>query len=94
MVESNVANERLYTQSVSKRLQILLSDSEMNEIRRLARREKISVGEWVRRALRQERARQPVQEPQGKLRAVRRAVEYSFPTADIEKMLREIEQGH
>jgi hypothetical protein len=66
----------------------------MEELRRLARREKIPVGEWVRRALRQERARQPVQEPQTKLLAVRKAADYSFPTADIEEMLREIEQGY
>ncbi len=79
---------------MSKRLQVLLPDHEMEELRRLARREHIPVGEWVRRALRMARAAQPVREPQTKLKAVRKAVEYSFPTADIDQMLREIEQGY
>ncbi len=79
---------------MSKRLQVLLPDPEMEEIRRLARRERLSVGEWVRRVLREARSRQPVHEPQLKLKAVRRAAEYSFPTADIEQMLGEIERGY
>ena len=79
---------------MSKRLQVLLPDSEMEELRRLARREKIPLGEWVRRALRQERLRQPVHEPQAKLRAVRKAAEHSFPSGDIEQMLTEIERGY
>lgn len=83
-----------YTQSMSKRLQVLLPDAEMEEIRRLARREQVAVGEWVRRVLREARARRPVQEPQAKLKAVRKAAEYSFPTAEIEQMLAEIEQGY
>jgi hypothetical protein len=66
----------------------------MAEIRRLARRDHLPVGEWVRRALREARARQPVHDPQAKLKAVRQAVGYSFPTADIDQMLREIEQGY
>jgi len=33
-------------------------------------------------------------EPESKLKAVRRAAEYSFPTADVEQMLAEIERGY
>jgi hypothetical protein len=79
---------------MSKRLQVLLPDQEMEEIRRLARRERLTVGEWVRRALRTARSRQPTKDPQEKIRAVRKAVEYSFPTADIGQMLDEIESGY
>ena len=79
---------------MSKRLQVLLPDAEMEEIRRLARREQIAVGEWVRRVLREARSKRPVQEPQAKLKAVRKAAEYSFPTAEIEQMLAEIERGY
>jgi Ribbon-helix-helix protein, copG family len=79
---------------MSKRLQVLLPDPEMEEIRRLARRERLTVGEWVRRILREARSRQPVHEPQWKLKAVRRAASYSFPTADVEQMLEEIERGY
>lgn len=77
---------------MSRRLQVLLPDSEVEGIRRLARRERISVSEWVQRALRQERTRQSVREPQVKLRAVRVALARPFPTADIEQMLCEIER--
>ena len=66
----------------------------MEEIRRLARRERLTVGEWVRRMLREARSRQPVHEPQLKLKAVRKAAKYSFPTADVEQMLAEIERGY
>ena len=79
---------------MSKRLQVLLPDQEMAAIQRLARRDHVAVGEWVRRALREARTRQPVNEPETKLKALRRAAEYSFPTADIREMLSEIEQGY
>jgi hypothetical protein len=75
-------------------LQVLLLDAEMDEIRRLARREHLSVGDWVRRTLREARSRRPVHERQWKLNAVRKAVEYSFPTAEIDQVLDEIERGY
>jgi hypothetical protein len=79
---------------MSKRLQVLIPDSEMAEIQRLARREHIAVGERVRRTLREARSRRPMQEPQAKLKAVRNAAQYAFPTADVEQMLAEIERGY
>ena len=79
---------------MSKRLQVLLPDQEMDEIRQLARREQVTVGEWVRRVLREARARRPVHDSKRKLEAIRRGAGYSFPTADIEQMLEEIEQGY
>lgn len=79
---------------MSKRLQVLLSDQELSEIQRLARRERVTVGEWVRRVLREARTRQPVNDREAKLKAVRKAAQYSFPTADIEEMLSEIAQGY
>ena len=79
---------------MSKRLQILVPDQEMSEIQRLARRERVTVGEWVRRALREARADKPSRDPETKLKAVRRASQYAFPTADLDRMLREIERGY
>lgn len=79
---------------MSKRLQVLLPDAEMNEIRRSAKRDQIPVGEWVRRALRAARAREPIHSPEAKLKAIREAAKLSFPTADIEQMLAEIERGY
>lgn len=79
---------------MSKRLQVLLPDQEMAESRRLAKREKLGVGEWVRRALREARSKRPAAGPEKKLEAVRRAGAYAFPTADLEQMLEEIERGY
>ena len=79
---------------MSKRLQVLLPDREMSDIQRLAEREHLSVGEWVRRALREARTSRPVMESEAKLKAVRRAAQHSFPTSDVEQMLSEIERGY
>jgi hypothetical protein len=79
---------------MSKRLQVLLPDPEMAAIQRLARREHLTVGEWVRRVLREARASRPVIDSETKLKAIRRGAQYSFPTADIEQMLSEIERGY
>ncbi|HKW98532.1 MAG TPA: hypothetical protein VJN43_12420 [Bryobacteraceae bacterium] len=79
---------------MSKRLQILLPDAEMAEIRRLARREHLTVGEWARRTLRAARAEQPAVDVETKLRMIREAAKLSYPTADIDQMLEEIERGY
>jgi len=79
---------------MSKRLQVLLPDSEMSDIQRLAKREHLTVGEWVRRTLRDARASRPVIDTETKLKAVRRGAKYSFPTADMEQMLNETERGY
>jgi hypothetical protein len=79
---------------MSKRLQVLLPDEEMREIQRIAEREKVSVGEWVRRILREARSQKPTKDIESKLAAIRRGAACSYPTADIDQMLREIEQGY
>jgi hypothetical protein len=79
---------------MSKRLQVLLPDRDMLDIQRLAKRERLTVGEWVRRVLLDARANRPVIEPETKLKAVRRAAAYSFPTAEVDQMLSEIERGY
>jgi hypothetical protein len=77
---------------VSQHLRVLLTDREMSAIQRLAKSERLTVGEWVRRVL-EARTSRSVIEPETKLKAVRQAAKYAFPTADIEQMLSEIEQG-
>jgi len=79
---------------MSKRLQVLLPDREMSAIQQLAKRERLTVGEWVRRVLQEARASRPVIEPETKLKAVRQAANYAFPTGDIDQMLNEIERGY
>ena len=79
---------------MSKRLQVLLPDREMSDIQSLAKREHLTVGEWVRRALREAQANRPTVEAETKLSAVRHAATFSFPTTDLEQMLSEIERGY
>ena len=79
---------------MSKRLQVLLADEEMEEIQRLAKHERLTVGEFVRRTLREARANRPKADPETKLKAIRRAAGFSFPTADIDRMLAEIDRGY
>jgi hypothetical protein len=95
-IESRLCLVVRYTHVMSKRLQVLLADEEMSDIQILAQREHLSVGEWVRRTLREARSQKSVKDPEAKLKAIRRAVENpdAPPAADIDQMLREIEQGY
>ena len=79
---------------MSKRLQVMVEEDELAAIQQLAAQQRISVAEWVRRALRLARTAQPTQGSQKKLQAIRSAIQYEFPTADIDLMLGEIESGY
>lgn len=79
---------------MSTRLQVIMDDAELGEIRRVAKRNRMTVAEWVRQALRQARKREPVIETAKKLSAVREAASLRYPTGDIEQMLDEIERGY
>ena len=79
---------------MSQRLQVLLQEEELAEIRRVARRHRMTVAEWVRQALRRARRDEPAVDPRRKLAAVREAAQGSYPTADIDVMLSEIEAGY
>jgi hypothetical protein len=72
----------------------MLDDAELAEIRKAARRERMTTAEWVRQALRAARRAQPRGEAKKKLEVVRAATRHAFPTADIDQMLREIEHGY
>ena len=78
---------------MSERLQVLLQESELREVLEAARREGIPVSEWVRRALLDARRRQSQRDLDEKLRAIRAAAGHSFPTADIDEMLGEMERA-
>jgi hypothetical protein len=79
---------------MSKRLQVVLGDEEYREIKRLARRHRMTVSEWVRQSLRRARRSEPVVDAGRKLDIVRAAAGHEFPVADIEQMLEEIERGY
>jgi hypothetical protein len=79
---------------MSKRLQVLLDEPELRDIQRAARAQRMTVAEWVRQALRAARRREPRTETRKKVETIRAAARHSFPTADIEQMLAEIESGY
>ena len=79
---------------MSKRLQVLLEDEELRELRDAAGREGLTLSAWVLRTLHEARRRQPRGELAGKLAAVRVAARHDFPTADIDQMLAEVDSGY
>jgi hypothetical protein len=79
---------------MSKRLQVLLDEGEFAEIRKAARRQRLTTAAWVREALRAARRTAPGADAKKKLAVVRAAVAHDYPTADIQTMLAEIERGY
>jgi hypothetical protein len=67
---------------MSHRLQVLIPDELDLQLRKAARRNRVSKGEWVRHALRQS------------VDPVARLASLNAPTADIEQILSEIGCGH
>lgn len=79
---------------MAKRLQVILQDPEYREVQRAARSRHMSIAEWVRQALAVARRQEPLGNVSQKLEAIRAAARHSFPTADIDTMLAEIEAGY
>ena len=79
---------------MTTRLQVLLDDEEFAEISEVAQRHRLTVAEWVRQALRNARREEPRGDSKRKLAAVREAAKGAYPTADIDRMLTEIEGGY
>ena len=77
---------------MAKRLQVLLDDEEFDEIRRIARLNRMSMSEWFRQALRQAR-RESHAAIESKLAAIATATRHQGPTADIGQLLKEIDAG-
>ncbi len=79
---------------MTTRLQVLLDDAELRTIQRLARRDKLTTAEWVRRRLR-EGAASSRADTASKLATIHAAYRQTVaPAPDIHQMLAEIEQGY
>jgi predicted 2-oxoglutarate/Fe(II)-dependent dioxygenase YbiX len=80
---------------MTQRLQVLLDDSEFDEIREIARRHRMTVAEWVRQALRAARREEPLYDVEQKLAVLREAAALNYDSAsgDIEDILRDIERS-
>ena len=72
---------------MSKRLQFVLPDAEMREIREIAAQKRMTVAEWVRQALRTACKNTPRGEANKKIKHIRAAARHNFPIADIDEML-------
>jgi hypothetical protein len=80
---------------MTKRLQVLMDDAELRAIQRLARKERMTTAEWVRRRLREAQAERGRPDVAAKLAAIQAAYRHAeAPAPDIEQMLDEIEAGY
>ena len=80
---------------MTQRLQVLFDDTELDEIREQAARERLTVAEWVRQTLRAARARSAAPDPAARILAVREAAaRYEFPVSDVESMNADIARGY
>jgi len=79
---------------MSKRLQVLLDESEFGRLRQIAKEEGMTVSAWVRHVLRQASRDLPARRAEEKLTAIEHAILHEFPTADVDEMLAEIGRGY
>lgn len=79
---------------MSMRLQVLLDEEELQTMREYAVEQGMTLSEWVRQTLRTAMRQRPGDDVDGKLACVRAAVRHEFPTAHIDQMLSEIEEGY
>jgi hypothetical protein len=79
---------------MTKRLQVLLDDAELRTIQRIAKREKLTTAEWVRRQLREGAEARGLPDTASKLAAIHAAYRHEAPAPDIDQMLDEIELGY
>ncbi len=79
---------------MTKRLQVLFEDEELAAIQRLAKRRRQTTAAWVRDMLRTARQEQDYPDPAPKLRAIREALAYDYPTGEMEAINADIERGY
>lgn len=79
---------------MSKRLQVVVDDSELMRFQRAARTVGLTTSEWARQTLRRAAGQIAAGDPDAKLVAIRAAARHDFPTADIDEMLAETERGY
>ena len=71
-----------------------MDETEHEAIRAAASEQGMTVSEWVRETLREARRRTPGGDAERKLAAIRAADRLTYPTADIDEMVAEIERGY
>jgi hypothetical protein len=81
---------------MTKRRQVLMDDEELNSIQRLARKERVTTAEWVRKRLREARDRDTTPGTAAKLAAIHAGYRHHppAPAPEIDQMLDEVERGY
>jgi ABC-type arginine transport system permease subunit len=79
---------------MSKRMQVVVDDAELERYEETARALGLTLSEWVRQALRGAATAVSHGDIDSKLSALERATGHSFPAPDIDDMLAEIELGY
>jgi hypothetical protein len=80
---------------MSKRLQVVVADDELERYSQTADAVGLTMSEWVRQTLRKAERETSSGDVEAKLAAIRKAVSYNFPASpDIETMLAETEVGY
>lgn len=80
---------------MSKRLQVLINPQEYKTYQFQAKKLGLSLGEWVRNALKETiNEISPHNKTQQKIKNLRKSIAHHYPTADIDQMLQEIEKGY
>jgi len=77
---------------MSHRLQVLIPEQLDARIRKAAQRSRVSKGQWVRQAI-EESLRRPPGQAQSIADPLARLASLAAPTADIEKLIAEIDAG-
>jgi hypothetical protein len=92
--ERRIPGARIGTAAMSHRLQVLLDEEEIRALRAAAGRERVSVSEYVRKALRAATLDGPASGMAEILMVVREAAKHAYPVADPDQMEREIGAGY
>ena len=79
---------------MSKLVQVTLSDSEFQEIAKLAQSQNLSVADWMRVVISLSLRRESTIEIGRKLAVIRAAAQYAYPTGDMDCLLSDIEKGY
>jgi hypothetical protein len=78
---------------MTKRLQVLFEEDELEAIQRRARLRRQTTASWVRETLRAALESNDYPDPEPKLRAIREALFYDYGSGDVGAMNAEIERG-
>ena len=79
---------------MSKRLQVLIPEEEYKKLKQHAKLERLTLGAWVRSALRRITESESARSPEEKLKAVKHALKIGAPTDNIDDMKKQIESGY